>query len=88
MINLVFLPVGIAISLYYGWQELHWTSLVVAAGLIFLFAPTALEVLPREWTDGRGALAILSVLQIGTIFLMMTTSNMWPTFEHAASRTN
>jgi len=57
---LLALAVGTA---FYGYAELRWTSLVVAGGLIFLFAPDAFQVWPARLRDGRVGLAAVLVLQ-------------------------
>ena len=47
----------------YGYAELTWTSLVVVAGLVVLFAPGLFEVWPSSIRDGRTGLVILVGIQ-------------------------
>jgi hypothetical protein len=47
----------------YGYAELRWTSLVVVAGLVVLFAPGLFEVWPSSIRDGRTGLVILVGIQ-------------------------
>jgi hypothetical protein len=48
----------------YGYAELRWTSLVVVAGLVVLFAPGLFEVWPSSIRDGRTGLVILVGVQL------------------------
>jgi len=42
--------------------ELRWTTTVIAAGLLFLFAPALLKAVPDRLRDGRAGMAIESCL--------------------------
>jgi hypothetical protein len=57
-------------TLAFGYLELRVTSLVVVAGLVFLFAPTPFEAWPERWRDGRAVLAALMVVQLGTLAVL------------------
>jgi len=48
----------------FGYRELRWTTLVVVAGLVVLFAPGLFEVWPASFRDGRRGLAALIGIQI------------------------
>jgi hypothetical protein len=48
----------------YGYAELRWSSLVVAAGLAVLFAPGLFEIWPASIRDGRTGLVILVGVQV------------------------
>ena len=48
----------------YGYAELRWSSLVVVAGLVVLFAPGLFEIWPSSIRDGRTGLAILVGVQM------------------------
>src|SRR5689334_7756764 len=37
---------------YFGYSELRWTTLVVVAGLVVLFAPGLFEIWPASYRDG------------------------------------
>lgn len=54
-------------ALLFGYQQLRLTSLIVVAGLIFLFAPVPFELLPGRWRDGREGLAALVILQVAAL---------------------
>jgi hypothetical protein len=48
----------------YGYAELKWSSLVVATGLVVLFAPGLFEVWPSSFRDGSSGLAMLVAVQL------------------------
>jgi hypothetical protein len=48
----------------YGYAELRWTSLIVATGLIVLFAPGLFEVWPSSMRDGPTGLVVLVGIQL------------------------
>ncbi|MGQ9367520.1 hypothetical protein [Azospirillum sp. ST 5-10] len=68
--NLAALPPLLAGTALYGWDELRWTSLVIGGGLVFLFAPLLLDVLPPRWRDGRPGLAALLAAQLAALSLL------------------
>ena len=47
----------------YGYSELRWSTLVVVAGLVVLFAPGLFEALPARLRDGRAGLIVLAGVQ-------------------------
>jgi hypothetical protein len=49
---------------YYGYAELRWSSLIVVAGLVVLFAPGLFEIWPSSWRDGSEGLAVLVGVQV------------------------
>jgi hypothetical protein len=49
---------------YFGYSELRWTTLVVVAGLVVLFAPGLFEVWPASFRDGSKGLAVLMGIQL------------------------
>jgi hypothetical protein len=49
---------------YYGYAELRWSSLIVVAGLVVLFAPGLFEIWPSSWRDGSAGLAVLVGVQV------------------------
>ena len=51
----------------YGYAELRWSTLVVVAGLVGLFAPGLFEAWPSPWRDGNTGLAVLVGIQALTI---------------------
>ncbi len=48
----------------YGYTELRWSSLIVVAGLVVLFAPGLFEIWPPAFRDGRRGLLVLIGVQI------------------------
>jgi hypothetical protein len=48
----------------YGYAELRWSSFIVVAGLVVLFAPGLFEVWPSPLRDGRTGLVVLVGVQI------------------------
>jgi hypothetical protein len=48
----------------YGYTELRWSTLIVVAGLVVLFAPALFEVWPSSWRDGSTGLVVLVGVQI------------------------
>jgi hypothetical protein len=48
----------------YGHAELRWSTLIVVAGLVFLFTPGLFEVWPAPLRDGRTGLVVLAAIQI------------------------
>jgi hypothetical protein len=48
----------------YGYAELRWSTLIVVAGLVVLFAPGLFEAWPLSLRDGGTGLVILAGIQI------------------------
>jgi hypothetical protein len=48
----------------YGYAELRWSSLIVVAGLVVLFAPGLFEAWPSSSRDGSTGLVVLVGVQI------------------------
>ena len=48
----------------YGFTELRWSTLIVATGLVVLFAPGLFEIWPASLRDGRKGLIVLVGVQI------------------------
>jgi hypothetical protein len=49
---------------FYGYAELRWSTLVVVAGLVVLFAPGLFEVWPTSLRDGSTGLIVLVGIQV------------------------
>jgi hypothetical protein len=49
---------------FYGYAELRWSSLIVIAGLVVLFAPGLFEVWPSSFRDGKTGLVVLVGVQM------------------------
>ncbi len=61
------LAVLVAGTAWFGWSHLRWTSLVIAGGSVFLFAPGLFQLWPERWRDGRAGLAVLFCALGGSI---------------------
>jgi hypothetical protein len=48
----------------FGYCELRWSTLVVVAGLVVLFAPGLFEIWPSSFRDGSKGLAALIGIQL------------------------
>ncbi len=62
--NAVLLAALLAGTGLYGYAELRWSSLIVVAGLVVLFAPGLFEVWPPSLRDGSTGLTVLVGVQI------------------------
>jgi hypothetical protein len=62
--NAVLLAALLACTGLYGYAELRWSSLIVVAGLVVLFAPGLFEIWPVPLRDGRTGLALLVGVQL------------------------
>ena len=67
--NAVLLVVLLTGTGFYGYTELRWSTLIVVAGLVVLFAPGLFEVWPSSFRDGRTGLIVL----VGVQILALTT---------------
>ena len=47
--------------------ELRWTTIVVVAGVLFLFIPGAFQAIPARVRDGRAGLAIAGLVLIAAL---------------------
>jgi hypothetical protein len=48
----------------YGYAELRWSTLIIVAGFVVLFAPGLFEAWPSSWRDGSTGLVVLCGVQI------------------------
>jgi len=67
LLNGALMLVLVGFTLAFGLIELRVTSVIVVAGLAFLFAPASFEIWPERWKDGRVVLAIMALAQLGAI---------------------
>jgi hypothetical protein len=51
-------------TLAFALAELRWTTIVVVAGVLFLFIPGAFQAIPVRFRDGRAGLAVASLVLI------------------------
>jgi hypothetical protein len=49
---------------FFGYSELRWSTLIVVAGLVVLFAPGLFEVWPSPLRDGTAGLVVLIGIQL------------------------
>jgi hypothetical protein len=62
--NAILLATLLSGTTLYGYVELRWSTSVVVAGLVVLFAPGLFEVWPASLRDGKTGLAALIGVQI------------------------
>ena len=63
---------------FYGYTELRWSTLIVVAGLVVLFAPGLFEALPERLRDGRAGLILLAGVQaLGLAILAKVGGLSW-----------
>jgi hypothetical protein len=62
--NVVLLAVLLTGTGLYGYVELRWSTLIVVAGLVVLFAPGLFEAWPSSWRDGSTGLVVLVGVQV------------------------
>ena len=72
------LAVLVAGTAWFGWSHLRWTSLVIAGGSVFLFAPGLFHLWPERWRDGRAGLALLFCLLGGSIAALQLVGGAFP----------
>ena len=61
--NVALLILLLIATCFYGYSELRWSTLIVVAGLVVLFAPGLFEVLPASLRDGHAGLIVLAGVQ-------------------------
>ncbi len=54
-------------TLAFAWAELRWTTIIVVAGLLFLFIPGAFQAIPDRFRDGRAGLAVAALVLIAAL---------------------
>ena len=76
--NAVLLALLLAATCFYGYTELRWSTLIVVAGLVVLFAPGLFEVLPAPLRDGRaGLIALAGVQALALAALAKVAGPLW-----------
>ena len=76
--NALLLAVLVAGTAWFGFSHLRWTSLVIAGGSTFLFAPGLFHLWPERWRDGRAGLALLSCALGGSIAALQIAGGVLP----------
>jgi hypothetical protein len=73
---LVALSIGTA---FFGYSELRWSTLIVVAGLVVLFAPGLFEVCPSSLRDGsRGLVALIGIQLLALAALVVRFQHSYP----------
>jgi len=73
--TLLWLALSIA-ALVYAISELRWSSIVIVAGLLFLFVPEAFQAIPEGWRNSSTGLVVTGVvLAVTLLALGAFTSN-------------
>jgi len=54
-------------TLMFAYAELRWTTIVVVAGLLFLFIPELFQAIPGRWRDGRAGMAIAGFVLVAAL---------------------
>jgi hypothetical protein len=57
-------------TLAFGWVELRWTTIVVAAGIVFLFTPALFQAVPARLRDGSAGMVIGGVTIVAALGLL------------------
>jgi hypothetical protein len=57
---------------FYGYTELRWSTSIVVAGLVVLFAPGLFEIWPPPLRDGRIGLVVLIGVQVLALAALAT----------------
>jgi hypothetical protein len=58
----------------YGYAQLRWSTLVIVAGVVVLFAPGLFEAWPSSWRDGNTGLVVLVGVQALAIATLATVA--------------
>ena len=67
-------------TLAFAWTELRWTSIVVTAGLVFLFTPALFQAVPARLRDNSAGMVIGGVTIVAALGLLacLVASSMAP----------
>jgi hypothetical protein len=77
--NAVLLAALLTGTALYGYAELRWSTMVVVAGLVVLFAPGLFEVWPPSLRDGKTGLVALVGVQIVALATLAKVAGLsWP----------
>jgi hypothetical protein len=73
--NAVLLATLLLATGFYGYTELRWSTSIVVAGLVVLFAPGLFEIWPPRLRDGRTGLVALIGIQILALAALATIAS-------------
>jgi hypothetical protein len=68
--NTVLLLALLAGTMAFAWTELRWTTIVVTAGIVFLFTPALFQAMPDRLRDGSGGMVIGGVAIVAALGLL------------------
>jgi putative effector of murein hydrolase LrgA (UPF0299 family) len=54
-------------TLVFAWAQLRWTTIVLVAGILFLFIPALFQVIPLRFRDGHSSMAIAGAVLIAAL---------------------
>jgi hypothetical protein len=54
-------------TLMFAYAKLRWTTIVVVAGLLFLFIPELFQAIPARFRDGRAGMAIAGFVLVAAL---------------------
>jgi hypothetical protein len=60
----------LAATVHFAVTELRWTTIIIVAGILFLFVPEIFQVLPRRFRDGLSGLAISACVFVAARLLL------------------
>ena len=76
--NVILLAALLTGTGFYGYAELRWSTLVVVAGLVGLFAPGLFEAWPSSWRDGStGLVVLIGVQALAIVTLAKVAGSPW-----------
>jgi hypothetical protein len=58
-------------TLAFACVELRWTTIVIAAGIVFLFTPALFQAMPDRLRDGSGGMAIGGFAMVAALGLLV-----------------
>jgi hypothetical protein len=60
----------LAATVRFAVTELRWTTIVIVAGILFLFVPEIFQALPRRFRDGLSGLAVSTCAFAAALLLL------------------
>jgi hypothetical protein len=69
-----------AATIHFAVTELRWTTIIIVAGVLFLFVPEIFQALPRRFRDGVSGLTISACAFVAALLLLAhLAGSMTPT---------
>jgi hypothetical protein len=63
-------------TLAFAWAELRWSTIVVVAGILFLFIPELFQAIPARLRDGRTGLAVAGLVLMASLGVLICIGAM------------